>query len=220
MRSLGWLALVSVCVVVVVACGGGAKSTTKPAGDARTEPGGKPQNRGVSTDFPPGCTPPQVADRLMGMFRAVRSREQENAVRYIAAGEGLVGFAVYNGRGAGALQFESAERSQVYRQLTEMIHADDHPRLLAAEVGTVGPLAPERKGPSAKEPPAGIGFSVALGGRSANGKAGIDCEAGRFYSLAMTFESGLEKQQACGEYVHLKSREPLVCAVGANRPTR
>lgn len=156
----------------------------------------------------------------MGLFRSVRSRERARTFRYIAAGPGLVGFALYDGNGPGAAKFESARRAAIYARLTEFIHADDRPRLLAAEVGTVGPLAPERRGPSADEPPAGIGFDVALGERSAEGKAGIDCRVGRFYSLAMNFGPGLAKQQACGEYVHLRSRKPLICTVGGTSPSR
>ena len=127
-----------------------------------------------------------------------------------------MGFALYKGNGPGADKFESARRAAIYARLTELVHPDDRPRLLAAEVGAGGPRpGNRRRGPSADVPTAGIQFSVALGQRSVVGKAGIICGSGRFYVAAINARRGLTKQQACGEYVHLVSRKPVVCAVGA-----
>jgi hypothetical protein len=163
-----------------------------------------------------GCGPEQVANRLVGLFDAVQSRDREAAFTSIASGRGLVGFTVFDATKSGNIRFDLSDKAAIYDRLTKLIGTDVDPRLLAAEVssGAPGPLESEREGPEAEDRTGGIEFSVALGNETAEGKGGIDCENGRFYAVGMNFGPGLVKQQVCGEYVHLRSRRPLICAVG------
>ena len=86
------------------------------------------------------------------------------------------------------------------------------PQVLSAVVGPVAPLQEGRAGPQGDNPTAGAEFVIGLGERSLSGKIGVDCATRQIFVGAMNVRKGLTPQKACGSYVRLDARRPLICS--------
>lgn len=201
---LGLLAACSVALALV-ACADDQRSGTggSSSGDhevAREEP------------LPRGCQPAEVASLLSGFASAVAERRQGEALRYIATGPGFVTMTIYHGQVAGANRVDSSTAGAAYRNLVAAFGEVEDPQVLSTVVGPVAPLEGDRRGPQGSNPTAGAEFVIGLGGRSLSGKIGVDCATGQIFVGAMNVRKGLIPQKACGSYVRLKAKRPLICS--------
>lgn len=146
--------------------------------------------------LPEGCQLYQVRNLFEGFFEAVNTRDELDALRYIAPRPELNGFGIGMGP-TKRWMLRSRDPETVYRHFAARAREGQRLSLLGASVSVVnpgalhsGPFRRPESGPTAGDPVVGLSFQFGLRqpGQPVlqpGGKGGIDCPTGQFYVWVM-----------------------------------
>jgi len=174
---------------------------------------GSPSEEGEAGVGFRGCGPEAVAAHLGGFLNAVSARRDERILHYIAPRGEFVGFTLDDGVSQDGGRDASHSPRELHDSFLAAIPKNRVADFLAVEVGEPGPSAPAYEQRVGQHETAGAKVAVRVGeDRFLSGRFGVECEAGRIYSGAISLRRHLEARTACGRAIGTGA-ETTVCRV-------
>ena len=175
---------------------------------------GSPSEEGEAGVGFAGCAPTRVADHLGGFLNAVSARQDERVLRYIAPRAGFVQFGLDDRVSPDGGRDDARTPRELHDSFVAAIPKNHVSEFLAVEVDEPGPLAPAYRQRVGPRETAGVQVAARIGeDRFLSGRFGIECEAGRIYSGAVSLQRHLETRTACGRAIGAGA-ETAICRRG------